>query len=159
MVGCTACYLCNCQPYQPQNFHRVPAGSFVFPMVTHILNCSSNVPMLKIGEHISYHIISYHIISYHIISYHIISYHIISCHVMSCRVMSCHITSYNIIYHIISYHISYHIFCRELVCIMVKWTWYNGRDIFFHITSGRINTWKGVNQLKELFFLNSIVIF
>ena len=46
--------------------------------------------------------------------------------------------------------------CRELVCITVKWTWYNGRDIFFHITSGRINTWKGVNQLKELFFLNLI---
>ena len=23
----------------------------------------------------------------------------------------------------------------------------------FHITSGQINTWKGVNQLKELFFL------
>ena len=46
--------------------------------------------------------------------------------------------------------------CRELVCITVKWTWYNGRDKFFHITSGRINTWKGVNQLKELFFLNLI---
>ena len=43
------------------------------------------------------------------------------------------------------------------MCIMVKWTWYNGRDIFFHITSGRINTWKGVNQLKELFFLNLII--
>ena len=42
------------------------------------------------------------------------------------------------------------------MCITVKWTWYNGRDIFFHITSGRINTWKGVNQLKELFFLNFI---
>ena len=49
--------------------------------------------------------------------------------------------------------------CRELVCITVKWTWYNGRDIFFHITSGRINTCKGVNQLKELFFLNLIIIF
>ena len=49
--------------------------------------------------------------------------------------------------------------CRELVCITVKWTWYNGRDIFFHITSGRINTWKGVNQLKELFFLNLIFFF
>ena len=48
------------------------------------------------------------------------------------------------------------ILCRELLCITVKWTWYNGRDIFFHITSGRINTWKGVNQLKELFFLNLI---
>ena len=24
---------------------------------------------------------------------------------------------------------------------------------FFNITSGRINTWKGVNQLQELFFL------
>ena len=47
--------------------------------------------------------------------------------------------------------------CHELVCITVKWTWYNGRDIFFHITSGRINTWKGVNQLKELFFLNLII--
>ena len=47
--------------------------------------------------------------------------------------------------------------CRELVCITVKWTWYNGRDNFFHITSGRINTWKGVNQLKELFFLNLII--
>ena len=34
-----------------------------------------------------------------------------------------------------------------------------GRDNFFHITSGRINTWKGVNQLKELFFLNLIIIF
>ena len=43
---------------------------------------------------------------------------------------------------------------RELVCIMVKWKWYNGRDKFGHITSGRINTWKGVNQLKKLFFLN-----
>ena len=41
--------------------------------------------------------------------------------------------------------------CRELVCITVKWTWYNGREIFFYITSGRINTWKGVNLLKELF--------
>ena len=51
------------------------------------------------------------------------------------------------------------ILCRELVCITVKWTWYNGRDIFFHITSGRINTCKGVNQLKELFFLNLIIIF
>ena len=49
--------------------------------------------------------------------------------------------------------------CRELVCIMVKWMWYNGRDKFFHITSGRINTWKGVNQLKELFFLNLIIFF
>ena len=49
--------------------------------------------------------------------------------------------------------------CRELVCITVKWTWYNGRDKFFHITSGRINTWKGVNQLKELFFLNLIIFF
>ena len=48
---------------------------------------------------------------------------------------------------------------RELVCIKVKWTWYNGRDKFFHITSGRINTWKGVNQLKELFFLNIIIFF
>ena len=54
--------------------------------------------------------------------------------------------------------------CRELVCITVKWTWYNGRDIFFHITSGRnitsgrIDTCKGVNQLKELFFLNLIII-
>ena len=47
--------------------------------------------------------------------------------------------------------------CRELVCITVKWTWYNGRDIFFYITSGRINTWKGVNQLKEIFFLNLII--
>ena len=38
---------------------------------------------------------------------------------------------------------------------------WNGRDtvdvIFFHITSGRINTWIGVNQLKELFFLNLII--
>ena len=51
------------------------------------------------------------------------------------------------------------ILCRELVCITVKWTWYNGRDIFFHITSGRINTWKGVNQLKEIFFLNLIIFF
>ena len=49
--------------------------------------------------------------------------------------------------------------CRELVCITVKWTWYNGRDIFFHITSGRIDTCKGVNQLKELFFHNLIIIF
>ena len=47
---------------------------------------------------------------------------------------------------------AYENLCRELVCITVKWTWYNGRDKFFHITSGRINTWKGVNQLKELFF-------
>ena len=39
------------------------------------------------------------------------------------------------------------------MCITVKWTWYNGRDKCFHITSGRINTWKGVNKLKELFFL------
>ena len=31
---------------------------------------------------------------------------------------------------------------------VIQWTWY-----FFHITSGRINTWNGVNQLKELFFL------
>ena len=43
--------------------------------------------------------------------------------------------------------------CRKLVCITVKWTWYNGRDEFFHITSRRINTWKGVNQFKELFCL------
>ena len=48
------------------------------------------------------------------------------------------------------------ILCRELVCITVKWTWYDGSDKLFHITSGRINTWKGVNQLKELFFLNFI---
>ena len=48
--------------------------------------------------------------------------------------------------------------CRELVCITVKWTWYNGCDKFFHITSGRINTWKGVNQLKELIFLNLIFL-
>ena len=39
---------------------------------------------------------------------------------------------------------------------------WNGHDImdviiFFHITSGWINTWKGVNQLKELFFLNLIL--
>ena len=40
--------------------------------------------------------------------------------------------------------------CRELVCITAKWTWYNGRDKFFHITSRRINTWKGVNHLKGL---------
>ena len=38
---------------------------------------------------------------------------------------------------------------------------WNGRDtmdviFFFHITSERINTWKGVNQLKKVFFLNSI---
>ena len=33
-------------------------------------------------------------------------------------------------------------------------TWF-----FFHITSGRINTWKGVNQLKELFFHNLIIFF
>ena len=41
---------------------------------------------------------------------------------------------------------------------------WNGRDTmdvinFFPITSWRINTWKGVNQLKELFFLNLIIIF
>ena len=41
---------------------------------------------------------------------------------------------------------------------------WNGRDtidviFFFHITSGRINTCKGVNELKELFFLNLITIF
>ena len=40
--------------------------------------------------------------------------------------------------------------CRELVCITVKWTLYYGRDKFFHITSGRINTWKG---WKNYFFL------
>ena len=45
------------------------------------------------------------------------------------------------------------------MCITVKWTCYNGRDHFFPITSGRINKWKGVNQLKELFFLNSIIFF
>ena len=49
--------------------------------------------------------------------------------------------------------------CRELVCITVKWTWYNGRDNFFHITSGRIYTRNGVNQLKELFLLNLIIYF
>ena len=49
--------------------------------------------------------------------------------------------------------------CRELVCIPVKWTWYNGRDNFFHITSGRINTWKGVNQLTELFLPNLNIYF
>ena len=37
---------------------------------------------------------------------------------------------------------------------VIQWTWF-----FFHITSGRINTWKGVNQLKELFFLNLIILF
>ena len=37
---------------------------------------------------------------------------------------------------------------------VIQWTWY-----FFHITSGRINTWKGVNQSKELFFLILIIIF
>ena len=41
-------------------------------------------------------------------------------------------------------------------CCVSRW---NGRDIFFHITFGRINTWKGVNQLKELFFLNLIIFF
>ena len=41
----------------------------------------------------------------------------------------------------------------------MKLTWYNGRDIFFYITSGRINTWKGVNQLKEPFLFNLIVLF
>ena len=46
----------------------------------------------------------------------------------------------------------YHLLCRELVCITVKWTWYNGHDIFFHITSVRINKQKGVNQLTELYF-------
>ena len=51
------------------------------------------------------------------------------------------------------------VLCRELVCITVKWTRYNERDNFFHITSGRINTWKGVNQLKGLFFLNLIIFF
>ena len=56
-------------------------------------------------------------------------------------------------------YISFKYLCRELVCITVKWTWYNGRDIFFHITSGRINMWKGVNQLKEQFFLNLIIFF
>ena len=35
---------------------------------------------------------------------------------------------------------------------VIQCTWY-----FFHITSGRINTWKCVNQLKELFFLNLII--
>ena len=43
--------------------------------------------------------------------------------------------------------------CRELVRItgmdVIQWTWW-----FFHITSGRINTWKGVNQLLEILFLN-----
>ena len=34
----------------------------------------------------------------------------------------------------------YPILCRETVCITVKWTWPNGRDNFFHITSGRIST-------------------
>ena len=29
---------------------------------------------------------------------------------------------------------------------------WNGRDIYFHITSEWINTSKGVNELKELFF-------
>ena len=53
--------------------------------------------------------------------------------------------------------LAYENLCRELVCIIVKWTWYNGRNKFFHITSVRINTWKGVNQLKKLFFLNSII--
>ena len=50
-------------------------------------------------------------------------------------------------------------------CYAVNWcvSRWNGRDtmdviFFFHITSGRINTWKGVNQLKELFFLNLIII-
>ena len=47
--------------------------------------------------------------------------------------------------------------CRELVCITVNWTWYNGRDKFFYITSGRIYMWKGVNQLKELFCLYLII--
>ena len=67
--------------------------------------------------------------------------------------------SYNALRH--NQWIGRHIYllCRELLCITVKWTWYNGRDIFFHITSGRINTWKGVNQLKELFFLNLIIFF
>ena len=36
---------------------------------------------------------------------------------------------------------------------VIQWTWY----FFFHITSGRINAWKGVNQSKELFFLNLII--
>ena len=37
---------------------------------------------------------------------------------------------------------------------VIQWTWF-----FFHILSGRINTWKGVNQLKELFFLDLIIFF
>ena len=41
--------------------------------------------------------------------------------------------------------------------IKVKWMWYNGCDEYFHIMSGRINMWKGVNQLKELFFLNLFI--
>ena len=63
------------------------------------------------------------------------------------------------LFNVRSWNNGIHCLCRELVCITVKWTWYNGRDIFFHITSGRINTWKGVNQLKELFFLNLIIFF
>ena len=47
------------------------------------------------------------------------------------------------------------------VCAAYAVNWcvsrWNGRDtmdviFFFHITSGRINTWKGVNPLKKLFF-------
>ena len=51
-----------------------------------------------------------------------------------------------------------------LLLYAVNWSesrW-NGRDtmdvIFFHITSVRINTWNGVNQLKEQFFLNLIIL-
>ena len=45
-------------------------------------------------------------------------------------------------------------------CVL-RWNERDTMDVifFFHITSGRINTWKGVNQLKELFFLNLIFFF
>ena len=35
---------------------------------------------------------------------------------------------------------------------VIQWTWF-----FFHITSGRINTWKGVKSVERTIFLNLII--
>ena len=56
-------------------------------------------------------------------------------------------------------YIYIYIYIYAMNWCVLQW---NGLDamaviIFFHITSGRINMWAGVNQLKELFFLNLII--
>ena len=43
--------------------------------------------------------------------------------------------------------------CRELVCITVKWTWYNGRDNFFISRPGGLTREKVEISWNNYFFL------